>query len=593
MTAPRLVRGRLPQPSPGPLLSLARAAARRVPRVRAPIATVALLVLASPVGLPGQQPEQGMKPVAHGQKAMVSTSHPAVTKVALDVLRKGGNAVDAGLTAMLYQHIVEPQMSTPAGGFGMLVYDAKTGKCYYLDAELDHTHHAPVGRTLAGPSTVPATSGLRIGVPGLIPGVKAAADRFGTLKWADYFGPAIEVAENGFPMYSFLYGEMSDAALNRLGVHPSGRRAFFKPDGFIPRVGETWKRPEAAATLRRLAAEGSDYFTRGEWARHFVDAVRGIGGLVTLDDMAGYKAQWREPLVSTYRGDTIVGSPPPATGGALIGMTMNVLEHVDLKGQGHYTESAKALALIRRVIGSVEQDVERYIADPASYAVPIDVLLSKEHARAKAKLIEGSWPRVDLGGATKRPDSVAPAAGHDPNYTDTNHITIADDKGNWVSLTHTVYGTTFGTGLVVDGIILNSGNAFPGVNTGDGRRVVAPLPPTFVMRDGKVWVALGSPGLSNRAVTETLINLLCYGMTLEASADAPRFDGFGWDRPFLVETRVPDKVREGLRAYGITVAAQAPYNWHFGSIQAIARDPRTGALTGVADARRGGFADGY
>ena len=553
------------------------------------VAVLALLSLTTSA----QQPEQGMKPVARAPKAMVSASHPAVTKVALDVLRKGGNAVDAALTAMLYQHIVEPQMSTPAGGFGLLVYDAKTAKCYYLDAELDHTHGAPVGRTLAGPSTVPPTSGLRIGVPGLIPGVKAAADRFGTLKWADYFGPAIQVAEDGFAMYSFLYAEMSDAALNRLGVHPSGRRTFFKPDGFIPRVGETWKRPEAAATLRRLAAEGPDYFIRGEWARHFVEGVRGIGGLVTLEEMAAYKPQWREPLVSTYKGDTIVGSPPPATGGALISMTLNVLEHLDLKAQGHYTESARALALIRRVIGSVEQDVEQYVADPASYSVPIDVLLSKEHARAKAALIERSWPTVDLAAAGRPSGGSSPDRDYDPNYTDTNHLTIADEKGNWVSLTHTVYGTTFGTGLVVDGIILNSGNAFPGVNTGEGRRVVAPLPPTFVMRDGRVWLALGSPGLSNRAVTETLINFLGYGMSLEASVDAPRFDGFGPDRPFMVETRVPDKVRDGLKSFGITVAAQPPYNWHFGSIHAVMRDPKTGELTGVADARRGGFADGF
>lgn len=557
------------------------------------VLSFAVLALSS-LAIRAQQPEQGTKPVAHAPKAMASTSHPAVTKVALDVLRKGGNAVDAALTAMLYQHIVEPQMSTPAGGFGMLVYDAKTAKCYYLDAELDHTHGAPVGRTLAGPSTVPATSGRRIGVPGLIPGVKAAAERFGTMKWADYFAPAIEVAENGFTMYSFLYGEMSDAALNRLGVHPSGRLAFFKQDGFIPRVGETWKRPEAAATLRRLAAEGPDYFVRGEWARHFVEGVRGIGGLVTLEEMAAYKPQWREPLVSTYKGDTIVGSPPPATGGALISMTLNVLEHFDLKAQGHYTESAKALALIRRVIGSVEQDVEQYVADPASYAVPVNVLLSKDYAATKAKLIEGSWPAVDLGGAdSPSGGTVASPGDHDRNYTDTNHLTIADDKGNWVSLTHTVYGTTFGTGLVVDGIILNSGNAFPGVNTGEGRRVVAPLPPTFVLRNGQVWLALGSPGLSNRAVTETLINFLGYGMTLEASVDAPRFDGFGPDRPFMVETRVPDEVRDGLKSYGIAVAAQPPYNWHFGSIQAIVRDPKTGRLTGVADARRGGFADGY
>jgi len=552
------------------------------------------LVLSASIGaLVAQQPEQGVKPVATGGRAMVSTSHPAVTRTALDVLRKGGTAVDAAIAAMLYQHVVEPQMSTPAGGFGALVYDAKTSRAYYLDAELDHTHGAPVGRTLGGPSNVPSTSGLRIAVPGTVAGVKALADRFGTLAWADYFAPAIDVAENGFPMYSFLFGEMSDAALTRLGVYPSGRETFFKPDGFIPRVGEIWKRPAMAATLRRLAAEGPDYFYKGDWAHHFVDAVRAIGGRVTYDELAEYRAVWREPLRSTYQNHEILGSPPPATGGPLIGMTLNVLERFDLKAYGHYTESARALALVRRVIESVQNDVTEYIADPVSKHVPIDVLLSKEYAATKARLIDESWPKVDLGTGDAMASPAAAGPAHDPFATDTNHIVVADEQGNWVSITHTVYGTTFGTGLVVDGIVPNSGNAFPGVNVGSGRRVVAPLPPTFVMRDGKPWIALGSPGLSNRAVAITLMNVLGYGMPLEAAVNAPRFDGFAPGQPFRVETRIPDRVRDGLRAYGITVDPQPPYNWHFGSIQAVMRDPATGQLTGVADARRGGFAEGY
>jgi len=554
---------------------------------------LAIVLTAAAGAVVAQQPEQGVKPVATGGRAMVSTSHPAVTRTALDVLRKGGTAVDAAIAAMLYQHVVEPQMSTPAGGFGALVFDAKTGRAYYLDAELDHTHGAPVGRTLGGPSTVAPTSGLRIAVPGTVAGVKALADRFGTLAWADYFAPAIDVAEHGFPMYSFLFGEMSDAALTRLGVYPSGRETFFKPDGFIPRVGETWKRPAMAATFRRLAAEGPDYFYTGEWARHFVDAARETGGRVTLEELAAYRPEWREPLASTYQGHAILGSPPPATGGPLVGMTLNVLERFDLKAYGHYTESARALALVRRVIESVQNDVTEYIADPRSKAVPIDVLMSKEYAAAKARLIEESWPKVDLatGEAMAPPPPAGPA--HDPHSTDTNHIVVADEQGNWISITHTVYGTTFGTGLVVDGIGVNSGNAFPGVNVGDGRRVVAPLPPTFVMRDGRPWIALGSPGLSNRAVAITLMNVLGYGMPLEAAVNAPRFDGFAPGQPFRVETRIPDRVRDGLRAYGIAVDPQPPYNWHFGSIQAVMRDPATGQLTGVADARRGGYAEGY
>lgn len=555
----------------------------------------ALTILsAALVVVPGaQQPEQGPKPVVTAAKAMVSSSHPEVNRVMLDVLRKGGNAVDAMITAIILQPILEPQMSTLAGGMGAIIYDAKTQKLYYLDAELDHTAKgAPIVSVLGAAEGVPETSGRRIGVPGTVAGLRAAAEKFGTLKWADYFQPAIRLAEHGFPMYSFLYAEMQAASLGRLAAHTSGREEYM-PDGFVPPVGATMKRPRLAKTLRRLAAEGPDFFYKGEWARRFVDAANATGGSMSTDDLAGYQVRWVEPLRSTYHGVEIASAPPPSNGGALIEMVLNLAEQFELDKMPHYTESPKTLALMRRIFEMAEVNTRTFIQDPLSADVPVDTLLSKDYARTLARLIEGSWPKGQPASTAQEPAQAVRRDGHDPLFSDTNHLVIADPMGNMVSVTHTVYGSTFATGLVVDGVSVNSGNSFPGTGRGKGRRVVSPFPATMVMRDGKPWVAIGSPGLSSRAVAIVLTNLLGFRKSLYEAVDAPRFQGNQPTQSFELEARVPDKVREGLAAFGIRVQPTAPYNWHLGSVQVVMRDKKSGGWIGVADPRRAGYAAGY
>jgi gamma-glutamyltranspeptidase/glutathione hydrolase len=560
---------------------------------------VLLAILSVPLvlSLAAQQAEQGPKAVATASKAMVSSSHPEVTRTMLEVLRKGGNAVDAMITAMVLQPILEPQMSTLAGGMGALIYDAKSAKLYYLDAELDHTAKgAPITAVMAAPSGVVDTSGRRIGVPGTVAGLRVAAERFGTMKWADYFQPAIRLAEQGYPMYSFLYAEMAAASLGRLGAMSSGREEFM-PDGFVPPVGTVVRRPRLAKMLQRLASDGPDYFYKGEWAHRFVDAVNATGGAITLDDLAGYQARWEEPLRTTYRDVEIASPPPPSNGGLFISMVMNMAEQFGLEKMPHYTESARTLVLLRRIFSAAETNVIEYVHDPLSANVPIDTLLSKDYAKMLARLIDGSWPTATTGAAPLAPAQMSPFVGdatvHDPLYSDTNHLVIADAMGNWVSVTHTIYGSTFATGLVVDGVVANSGNSFPGTASGKGRRVVSPFPATMVMRAGKPWLAIGSPGLASKAVAIALVNLLGFKKDLYASVDAPRFDGNEPTQNFQVETRVPDEVRAGLAAFGIRVQPTAPYSWHFGSVQAVMRDEKTGGLIGVADPRRAGFAAGY
>lgn len=545
-----------------------------------------------------QRAEQGPKPVATAKQAMASSSHPRVTQTILEVLQQGGNAVDAMLTAIPLQHVIEPQMSTLAGGMGGLIYWAETGELIYLDAELDHTLDAPAAQSMARPPDIGITSGQRIGVPGTVAGMAAVAAKYGTRPWEDYFGPAIDAATNGFTMYSFLYGEMSDA-YERIAAHPASRDKWM-PGGFVPPVGDTVRQPALARTLTTLAGEGPAYFTEGAWAERFVAEVNRTGGRITRRELSAYRPRWVEPLEFSYRGHRLRGAPPASTAGVLNGMIFNILEQTDLAAMGHYTASAESLYLIRRAYEQAELFTTSFIADPNTLTVPVEALLSKEFGRQLAAIIEQSRPRVNSTRAKRAAGAPAVRDSSDGNdyrphaYTDTNHLVIADEDGNWVSMTHTVYGDTFGTGLTVDGVGVNSGNTFPGAGAGDGRRVITPFPALMAVDErGRPWLALGSPGLSSRAVALTLINLFGYGMQPYDAVDAPRFQGYGRYEALRVESRIPQAVLDGMEARGVKIYLTAPYNWHMGSIHLILRDVDSGTLTGVADPRRAGHAEGY
>jgi gamma-glutamyltranspeptidase / glutathione hydrolase len=549
-------------------------------------------------GVTQPQPEQGPKSLATGQRAMVSSSHPTVTEAALAVIRDGGNAVDAMLTAMPLQMVLEPQMSTIAGGFAMLYWHAASGDATYLNANLDH----PAGARLPD-ANVAETSGQRIGVPGTVAGMRAAAERFGTRPWASYFAPAIAAAEDGFPMYSFLFGEMASAS-NRLTHYPSGRERY-APDGYLPRVGQVWRQPQLAATLRRLAEpDGVEWFQRGEFAQHFVAAVRETGGTMSEDDLAVYAPRWDTPVRFRFRGHELLGSPPPDTGGLYCGFALGVLDQLNLAALGHWRDSARALATVARVLSVADDHSAQYGADPLAFDVPLATLLAPGYLAAQARLLAGSLPRVDL--TPPAPDTAVPPAPVPPRgdatKTDSNQLIIVDEAGNWISMLHTVYGSPFGTGLVVDGVGANSGNGFPGVAVGPGRRIVAPLAAVLVLKDDVPWLGLGTPSYPPPYVTLTLLNLLGYGMRLDEAIEAPRFrldrEAKG-PRPvwaigrLTTETRLPQTTLDGLEALGIEVSPLGDFNWHVGSVHAIMRDTTTGALTGAADSRRGGYAAGY
>jgi len=531
--------------------------------------------------------QQGPKPAAFGQEYMASSSHPLVTETILEVLERGGNAVDAMISAVLLQPVVEPHMSTVAGGLGGLIYMADRGELIYLDAELNLTR---------SPGGTGVTSGGRIGVPGTVRGLGAAAERYGTFSWEDYLAPAIRVADEGFVMYPYLYHYIMEGR-ERLSTH-QGSRTIFLPQGVPPVVGDVFTQPELAETLRSLADIGPEYFYTGDWARRFVSKVNDTGGRITLSELEEYEVRWVEPVEFEYRGHRIASAPPASNAGVLIGMILNVLDNFDLEALGHYTESAEALFLLRQAYDVAQSHSSRYVGDPRSVDNPLDLLLSKEYAAWLARLVDGSRLRVDLrsGDARTAASSLRPAlggSGTPDDDTDTNHLVIVDPFGNWVSMTHTVYGSTFATGLTVGGVGANSGNGFSGVRAGEGRRVITPFPATMILdEDGTPWAALGSPGMSSRAVAMTLVNLLGYGMDLHTAVHAPRFQGYGPGEVVRAESRFPEETLEDLGAWGISYSLVGGFDQSMGSIHAVIRDRETGRLVGVADARRTGLAAG-
>jgi gamma-glutamyltranspeptidase / glutathione hydrolase len=578
---------RVLRPTPMPAPSL----------VRWPTALLAApLLLAALVGpaagqagaAPGSEaPRQGEKPAVTGERYMVSSSHPIVNEAMVEVLEAGGNAVDAMITAVILQPVVEPHMSTIAGGTGGLIYMAETDELIYLDAELNLSRST-------GASGI--TSGGRIGVPGTIRGLAEAAERYGTLEWHEYLEPAIRVAGDGFPMYSYLYYYIMEGR-ERLSAHPDSREIFLS-GGVAPEVGDTFRQPELAATLRRLADEGPEYFYTGDWAREFVDRVNDTGGNLTLDELAEYQVRWVEPVRFEYRGHPIASAPPASNAGVLIGMILNILEPFDLEAMGHYTESPEALLLIRQAYDQAQNHISRFVGDPRTMGVPVDALLSKDYAAHLAGIIEGSAQRVDLRSGESLPERAAapaqrPDRGSEVQDTDTNHLVLVDEEGNWVSMTHTVYGSTFATGLTVGGVGANSGNGFSGVRVGEGRRVITPFPATMVLDDdGRPRVAIGSPGMSSRAVAMALINLLGYGMDLHEAVHAPRFQGYGPGDEVVAESRFDIQALDELQAWDVSYRLVSGYDQSMGSLHAVSIDRDSGLLTGVADARRTGFAAG-
>lgn len=526
---------------------------------------------------------QGPKPEAVGDKVMVSTQLASVTEAALKVLQEGGNAVDAAITAAFLQHVNDYHQVSIFGAMSALYYEASSGK-YYVISAVSEKPHADVA------------------IGGVVKGLEALAERFGTRPWPSYFEPAIASAEEGVIVTSFMYSQNYNTMIGGALLENKEAREFYMPEGHLVPVGFRWKMPQLASTLRKLASEGAAYFYTGDWGQRFIKECSNRGYQVTKEDMTEYQPKWEEPVEFTYRGHKLYGSAPPDTGGLVVGYNLNILENFDLKSLGHYSQSPDTLEIMARTFARVSSETGGTIKDPLNFQIPAELWLSKDYGKMGAEFVRKTMihPHVSLSVSKDTraslseppPSPVYSGSGiEELTYLGSNQNVIVDAQGNWISMLHTGHGGA--PGVFIDGVRA-TGSRAQAYTSGPGRRLVLPITSIMIEKNGKPWLAMGTPGTPPQPVTEVLVNVLDFAMHPKDAADAPRFWAFlTRERDLEIESRISEDVRKAMDARGIKIKDLGSYNWRTGSMQIIWRDAETGKLHGVTDPRRLGYAAGF
>ena len=531
------------------------------------------------------------RPAVMGTRGMVSTAHPLASAAAVEMLWRGGNAVDAAVAAASTLNAVEPFMSGIGGDGLLLLTLGKTGERKVLDF---------MGRTpfAAKPEACTAED-LQRGpksclVPGNFAGWWEALTTHGRLAPAVVFDPAIRHAERGFPLThrgAFFFGE------HKGRLTPDASRVFC-PTGVVPEPGTILGHKALAATLRRLALEGPVLLYRGELGKRLCDAVQAAGGWLTSEDLAAFRPEWTRPVTATFHEHQVASVPPPAAGMQVL-ETLGILEGYDFAALGH--NSADALHLI---IEAVKLTMADRIAFQSAPDPPVAGLLSKAYAAAQRARIDPARAAVSGGeryAATVPHGAVGPGDPYGYQREHTTHFSVIDLEGNAASITQTL-GSPFGSGFIAGdtGILINnllmwndldpkSPNALA-----PHRKVETRMAPVQVFRDGSLVAALGTPGSYGipQTTTQMLLNLLVYGMDIQESIEAPRVRVYT-DRTVDAEARIPVDVRAALEARGHVLRLLPEYSWVVGGGQGVTRDPATGTLAGGADPRRDGYAIGW
>ena len=524
---------------------------------------------------------------------MVASQEAVATAIGVDVLKAGGNAVDAAVAVGFALAVTLPQAGNLGGGGFMIVHEAATGE----NVAIDYREKAPSGATrdmflnAAGDADPEKSrwSGLATGVPGTVAGLALALERYGTLSLADALAPAIRLAEEGFLVTPALSDSLK-ANAEELKAWPSSTAIFFKADGAAYEPGERLLQPDLAASLRRIAEGGIEAFYKGETARLIADAVQKAGGLMTVEDMAAYEAVVREPVQGSYRGYEVISMPPPSSGGVHIVQILKILEDFPIAWLGH--NSTETIHLMAEAMKLAYADRSEYLGDSDFVDVPVKGLTSSAYAETLRAKINRNRATPS---ATIRPG--------DPGSFEsdqTTHFSVVDKDGNAVANTYTI-NFSYGSGLVAEGtgILLNNEmddfSAKPGVPNaygligGDanavepGKRPLSSMSPAIVLKDGDVFLVTGSPGGSRiiTTVLQVIMNVIDHGMNVAEASAAPRMH-HQWlpDELRIEEGFSPDTLKL-LEAMGHMLKLQAT----MGSTQSIMRR-EDGAIFGASDPRR-------
>jgi len=516
---------------------------------------------------------------------IVAAESPLAAQAGATILARGGNAVDAAVAANAVMGVVEPMMNGIGGDLFAIVYDAKTGKLYGLNA----SGWAPNGLSIEflkskGVTAMPMYGIHSVTVPGTVDGWSKLLSRFGTRKFSEVLAPAIHYASEGFPVPEW------DAAYWGEAEHflqaDKELASTYLIDGKAPKVGDVFRNPDLAHSLELIARDGLDAFYRGEIARHILATSSRLGGTMTADDLSAFSAEWVEPISTTYHGWSVYEIPPNGQGIAAL-MMLNIMESFPLAQYGH--NSVDALHVMIEAKKLAYADMHRYVADPRVSRVPVAGMLSKNYAAARAKLID----------MAKANCSVSPGEPAFPTTGDTTYLSAVDAEGNMVSLIQSNF-QEFGSRIVADGsgfVLQDRGALFsvdpasPNALAGHKRPLHTIIPGFLVHGDDRIAFGIMGGFNQSQAHAQFVSNVVDFGMNIQAALEAARFTKptfAGCD--VLMEDRIPATARGALSGRGHKVDVRGDYSASMGGGQAVRRDSSKRVNYGASDPRKDGEA---
>lgn len=526
------------------------------------------------------------------QHGMVASVDAMATQVGVEILRQGGNAVDAAVAVGFALAVTHPQAGNLGGGGFMLLRTA-SGRATAIDFREMAPGHASRDMFLDkqgnADSKLSLTSHLASGTPGTVAGLALAAKKYGTLPLSTLLAPAIRLARDGIPVNDALADDLKTYGKEVLITHPNSKAIFYKPDGTPWQKGDRLVQKNLAHSLQLIARQGPDAFYKGEIADEIAGEMAQHGGLINKADLAAYRAVERTPVSGTYRGYEVFSMPPPSSGGIHIVQILNILENFDLAKMGF--GSADAMQVMAEAEKYAYADRSEYLGDPDFVKVPWQALTSKAYAKTLAQ-------QIDV--AKARPSSeIKPGKLEPYESNQTTHFSVVDKQGNAVAVTYTL-NTYFGSGIVAgkSGILMNNEmddfSAKPGTPNVYGlvggeanavqpaKRPLSSMSPTIVAKGGKTWLVTGSPGGSRiiTTVLQMVVNSIDFGMNVAEATNAPRFHHQWLPDQLRVEKGFsPDTLRL-LEAKGQHVKVLPS----MGSTQSIMIGP-DGMLYGASDPR--------
>ncbi len=550
-----------------------------------------------------------LRPV-HAPHAMVASVHELASQAGVEIMQAGGNAIDAAVAVGFALAVVHPQAGNLGGGGFMLIHMAD-GATHFIDYREKAPAAATANMYLDGQGNVIPDASVvgykSIAVPGSVAGLADAEKKYGKLTLARVLAPAIRLARDG---YTLAYEDAEDLRDEDLAKFTESRR-IFQRGGDYYKPGEILRQPELARTLEQIAKNPDDFY-HGAIARQLVAAMQKGGGLITADDLAHYEVKEREAIRGTYRGYEVISAPPPSSGGVALIETLNILEGYDLAKLGH--RSAASIHLTAEAFRRAFYDRAEFMGDPDFSKIPVAQLIDKKYGAAWRESIDPQ--HASLSKDLKRPaifselEQVAalttPWTGREPENT--THYSVVDPAGNAVAVTTTL-NDTLGSRVTAEGLgfLLNDEmddfSSKPGVPNmygliqgpanaiGPGKRPLSAMTPAIVLKDGKVFLVLGSPGGPTiiTTVANILMSVVDYGRDIQAAVNAPRFHHQWLPDQIQLEDRIsPDTVALlEKRGHKIKTA-------HFwGDGECVMVDPKTGERLGASDGRNNGKAVGF